>query len=128
MAVLIEAISVVARSDAVLAAFDGDWQGFADAVPNRTLCTDGELVRVGFMTPTDVQRYIESLENKGLRYLQNEQAVDIIVVDQIRGPVARCDWIEFGHVSLDGDAKKRVAACRLMNSTSMELFTPDGWE
>jgi hypothetical protein len=62
-----------------------------------------------------------------LTYLQDQQAVDIAVVDQIRGPLVRCDWIEFGHISLDGDAEKRVAACRLRGSTSSQLFTPEGW-
>jgi hypothetical protein len=38
-----------------------------------------------------------------------------------------CDWIEFGHVSLDGDPHKRVAACRLKGSTVKQVVCPEGW-
>lgn len=54
MAVLIEAISVVVRKDAIEKRFPGGWDSFLDEIPNNTLCTDGELVRVGFMSPQDV--------------------------------------------------------------------------
>lgn len=36
MAVLIEAISAVIRSDALLAAFNGDWQGFVSTIRAQT--------------------------------------------------------------------------------------------
>src|SRR5262245_3674984 len=128
MAVLIEAISVVIRADALLPAFGSDWECFKQTVPNGTLCADGELARVGFMTPEDAEHYVKKLEVKGLRYLENGQAKNIIVVDQLRGPTASCDWVEFGHISLDDDTRKRVAACRLKGSTSNRLVTPDGWQ
>jgi hypothetical protein len=51
----------------------------------------------------------------------------IIVVDQQRGPVAECDWVEFGQISLGGDPQKRVSACRLKGSTQSVIVTPDGW-
>lgn len=127
MAVLVEAISLVIRSDALLAAFD-DWQAFKQTVPNATLCADGELVRIGFMTPEDVQRSVQALESRGLRYLEAGQAKDMVVVDQLRGPLVKCDWIDFGHISLDAAGKERVAACRLSGSTLQTLMKPDGWQ
>ena len=127
MAVLIEAISVVIRADALLAAFSNDREAFKRTVPNATLCADGELVRVGFMTPNDVGHYVEALEARGLRSVENARAKDIVVVDQLRGPTVACDWVEFGHISLDGDGSKRVAACRLAGSTSRTLVKPEGW-
>ena len=54
-------------------------------------------------------------------------ASDLVVVDQLRGPVAPCVWIEFGHVNLSGDPRRRVASCQLVGSLSRELCTPDGW-
>jgi hypothetical protein len=47
MAVLCEGISVIVRRDAIDKDFDGGWSGFEALVPNSTLCTDGELARVG---------------------------------------------------------------------------------
>jgi hypothetical protein len=127
MAVLVEAISVVIRCDRLLGAFGNDWEAFKRIVPNKTLCADNELARVGFMSPDDVRVFVETLHRHGLTYLLDGAAQDLIVVDQLRGPVAACDWVEFGHISLDGDQKKRVAACRLSESTQSVVVTPEGW-
>lgn len=127
MAVLVEAISVVIRCDRLLTEFDNDWDAFKDTVPNRTLCADNEVVRVGFMSPTDVENYVSSLAKRGLKYIVDGTAQDLIVVDQQRGPAAPCEWIEFGHVNLDKESKKRVAACRLVGSTGSVVVAPEGW-
>ena len=127
MAVLIVAISVVVRADALLRAFR-DWESFKATVPNRTLCADGELARVGFMTPEDVGAYVRVLIGKGLAFVEDGRANDIVVLDQQRGPAGPCDWVEFGHVSLDNDPSKKVAACRLKGSTSMQIVRPEGWQ
>ncbi|MEX2375437.1 MAG: hypothetical protein WD942_07600 [Dehalococcoidia bacterium] len=126
MAVLVEAISLVIRSDALLATFD-DWHAFKQTVPNATLCADGELVRIGFMTAEDVQHSVQALESRGLRYIEAGEARDMVVVDQFRGPVGKCDWVEFGRIALDNAGKQQVAACRLAGSRSNTLMKPDGW-
>jgi hypothetical protein len=126
MAVLIEAISVVLRRPAIERAFPGGWSHFVDFVPNETLCADGELVRVGFMSPTDVKSFVDALEELGLHYIREGAAVDLVIVDQQRGPAAPCAWLEYGHVSL-GEAGNRVAAARDPASSSDTLATPEGW-
>jgi hypothetical protein len=127
MAVLIEAISVVIRADALLAAYKDDWDAFKDTVPNETMCADGGLVRVGFMSPEDVEGYVRKLSEAGLIYLDDGAAKDLVVVDQMRGPMVPCEWIEFGHVNLDNDPSKRVAVCSLEGSTQSDLLQPEGW-
>ena len=127
MAVLAEAISVVVRADALLAAFQGGWEGFKVIVPNQTMCADGELVRVGFMTPDDAKGFVERLGALGLTYIDGGTARDLVVVDQMRGPMVACDWIEFGHVNPDNDPAKRVAACRLKGSIRSQVVMPPGW-
>jgi hypothetical protein len=127
MAVLVEAISVVIRADALLAAYNGDWDAFKRTIPNETMCADGELVRVGFMSPEDVEAYVAQLSDAGLTYLEDGVAKDLVVVDQMRGPLVKCEWIEFGHVNLDNDPLMCVAACRLKGSTDFVLFRPEGW-
>lgn len=137
MAVLVEAISVIVRRDAIERGFHGGWREFESAVPNSTLCSDDELVRVGFMTPPDAEAFVRYLENGGLTFARNGQAVDITVVDQMRGPTMSTDWLEFTHLTL-GDTRNKVAACWLfegpriaagihMSSKSMTLATPEGW-
>lgn len=126
MAVLIEATSVVVRRDAIQQSLPGGWERFKELVPNNSLCADSELARVGFMNPTDVKAFADLLENSGLVYIDGGSAIDFVVVDQLRGPMVQCDWLEFGHVSLD-DSKNRVAAARDPKSQHMELETPIGW-
>lgn len=128
MAILIEGISVVIRADALLAAFANSWEAFKETVLNKTLCADGELVRVGFMSPDDVQQYVQMLEARGLRYVNDGRAMDMVVIDQQKGAAIACDWIDFGQISLDNDGSKCVAACRLNGSTSRALMKPDGWQ
>jgi hypothetical protein len=127
MAVLIEAISVVVRADALLAAYNDDWNAFKSSVPNETMCADGELVRVGFMSPEDVEAYASQLSEVALIYMNDGIAKDLVVIDQMLGPMVPCDWIEFGQVNLDNDPGMRVAACRLKGSAQSVLIRPEGW-
>jgi hypothetical protein len=127
LAVLAEAISVVIRCDRLLAVFGNDWNAFKAIVPNQTLCADNELVRVGFMSPTDVEGFVDALRGRGLTYLVDGVAKDLVIVDQLRGPLARCDWIGFGHISSDGDPNKKVASCRTDGSTQSVVVMPEGW-
>jgi len=138
MAVLIEAISVVVRRGSIDQKYHGGWEAFLRAVPNATMCADGEIVRVGFMDPQDVESFVVDLERHGLRFLDDGKAIDLAVADQQRGLTAQCDWLEFGRVRF-GDAEGKVAACWFfdgpriasgihMRSTSMQLATPAGWQ
>lgn len=60
-----------------------------------------------------------------LTYIRDGQAVDLVVVDQMRGPMIPCEWLEFGKIPLSGG---EVSAAKLKGSTSKQLFTPDGWQ
>jgi hypothetical protein len=126
MAVLIEGISVIIRADRVEPPFP-TWQDFVNWVPNQTLCCDKELARIGFMSPVDVHACIAELETKGLRYLMDGRAVDMAVVDQLRGLCCPCDWLEVGTIPLDNDDSKPVGAARLVGSANRVFMRPDGW-
>lgn len=128
MAVLIEANSVIIRAQALIARFAGGWVAFKERVPNQTLCTDNEIVRVGFVRPEDVEAFIGMLERNGLTHLREGEAVDFAVAVQQRGIDWRCSWLELGHVDLGNDPRRRIAACRLPGSASRQLVTPPGWE
>lgn len=127
MAVLVESISVVIRVDALLKKFPGGCEGFKEIVPNQTLCADNELVRVGFMTPQDVEPFIAKLQEAGLEFLREGEAVEIVVADQIRGFTSKCNWAEFGRVNIGGQATQEVAAARLVGSGVMQVVTPPNW-
>jgi hypothetical protein len=137
MAVLVEALSVIVRRDAINTKLAGGWDAFLAIVPNNTLCFDEDLARVGFMSPADTEAFVKNIEHEGLKFLCNEQSVDIAVVDQMRGLTMPAQWLEFAHLSL-GETGNRVAACWLfegpriaagvhISSNGMTLVTPKGW-
>jgi hypothetical protein len=117
MAVLIEAISVVVRRDAIGNKIQGGWNRFLEVVPNRTLCFDDFLARVGFMSPVDVEKFCSDLQSLGLAFVENELFIDMAVVDQRQGPTLQCDWLQFKRVEFFKPAME-IAAC--------EFITPSG--
>lgn len=132
MAVLVEGISVVTRIDTIHRLYPGGWEGFRSEVPNATLCADNDIARIGFMVSGDARAFIERLQQHGFQYIQDtadvQNAQDLVVVDQLHGPMIHCDWIEFGHVPADTDPARKIAACRLTGSNSNQLFVPEGWK
>jgi hypothetical protein len=126
MAVLAEALSVIVRVKTVLEKLDGGIDAFDRLVPNQTMCADNALIRVGFMLPDDVRAFVAKLEAAGLTFELDGQAADMVVADQLHGFTLPCDWAQFGHITLDNDPQKRIAACRLVGSKE-RLFTPEGW-
>lgn len=137
MAVLVEAISVVVRRDAIDDRYSGGWREFLNCIPNCTFCADEELARVGFMSPSDVESFVKHLESCGLTFLRNGLCVDIAIVDQRLGPTMPVEWLEFAQLSLSSTGNK-VAVCWLfegpkiaagihMPSLSMTIATPNGW-
>lgn len=125
MAVLIEAISVVVRCDAVKRSFRGGWQGFVRSIPNGTFCTDGVFARIGFMSPKDVEAYVSTLEAGGLIFQRKGQAVDLAVVDQLRGPTLPASWLEYGQLQT---SSMNVAACWPSGEKPEGIALPDGWK
>lgn len=127
MAVLIECISVILKVESIQNKYPGAWEQFRDDVPNDTLCADNELARIGFMTPTDVEKYIHFLVSQGIVFNKDGKAVEIAVVDQQKGFTITCDWAEFGKINWDGNPKQVISACRLVGSECNQVVTPDGW-
>lgn len=128
MAVIVEGISVIIRASSILEKYPGGWMSFKEHLPNKTLCADSELIRIGFMSSGDVKAFINSLNQHDIIYLQEGIPIDLTVIDQLKGPMVYCDWVEFGAIDWDGDPKKKIAACRLAGSCINQVLTPDGWD
>jgi hypothetical protein len=128
MAVLVEAISLAVRIDAIREKFHGGCHAFVAQCPNKTLCADSVLVRVGFMSPVDSEAYVKRLEDQGLCYQDDQRnAVDLVVIDQLRGPATRCEWVESGTIPFKGDPKRKVAIARLKGDDSTVFIAPENW-
>lgn len=136
MAVLVEALSVIVRRDAIEKLVPGGWEKFIEVVPNGTQCFDDELARVGFMSPAGVDGFVTALESFGLRYISDGHAMEMAVVDQITGPLSKVTWLEFAPFPI-GQGRK-VSSCWLfdgprmgagihMKGAHLDLAVPPGW-
>lgn len=136
MAVLVEATSVVIRKDAIRSKIPGGEKRFELLIPNATYCDDGELVRVGFLGPPDVEKFIGDLTDAGLTFMEDGKCIDLVVCDQQTGPTVACDWVEFCHLPIKGGKigvawlfeGERFGFGVHMKSAQMRIATPRGWE
>lgn len=128
MAVLIEALSVVIRCEAIVKKYSGGVDAFMAALPNKTLCSDGELACVNFMVPKDVQTYVEYLTGNGLTFKQSDKAIDIVVVDQQRGMTTLCDWVDFGETDWNNNPDQPISVCCAKPTKLNNVVVPEGWD
>jgi tetratricopeptide (TPR) repeat protein len=125
MAVLVEALSVIARRNRLDAIYPGGSAQYVADCPNSTACADAHLVRIGFMDPSEARAHIERMKRLGFIHLDEDGAAqEVLVIDQVQGPLSPCSWIEVGHVTVDGNS---LAVARLAGDESLTLFTPPGW-
>jgi hypothetical protein len=96
MAVLIEAISIVIQLETLRERYPGGIEAFQDACPNHSFCADDHLARVGFLQPTEMDSFASRLEHAGLTAIKDGNCADFAIVDQVQGPIAPCDWFEWG--------------------------------
>jgi hypothetical protein len=128
VAVLIEGISVVIRCRSIVERASGGVAAFMKTLPNKTLRSDGELACVHFMTPHDTQSYVEILGKAGLVYRGVDgEPIDLVVVDQNRGPVIPCDWLDFGHTDWNNDPLQPIAVCCARPVKNTGVVAPEGW-
>lgn len=126
MAVLVEAITVVARREAIEQHFRGGMDVFLGTLPTSAVCADEDLFAVGIMDAHDVQAYIESLEASGLTFCRADEnvAIDLAVVDQNSGPTTSAPWLEYGKIEQDG---MRLSVCYLAGRLPTQVAVPDAW-
>jgi len=125
MAVLVEANSIIVRVEAIHDRFKGGFTAFADDVPNSTLCSDGEIARVGFMNPNDGSDYIDRLVGFGLIFKRGEKCEDIGVALQGDGLALPCDWLDYGTIEIA--TGQTVCAVWLKGSAGRQVFCPERW-
>lgn len=129
MPVLVEAFSVLVRVESIQTKVGGGWDAFRRLIPNQTFCTDDELARVGFMVEEDAARFVDSLLEVGLEYLEGGTSDDLLAADQFRGAWAPCTWAEFARINLNPGGEPQMAAfARLIGGTAQQFATPQGWQ
>jgi hypothetical protein len=127
LAILIEALTVVIRCEAIVEKFAGGVEAFMASLPNKTLCSDGELACVSFMVPADVQVYVEYLKKNGLVYKQLDKSIDMVVVDQQSGMTTACDWADFGETDWNNNSSQPISVCCARPTKINQVVVPEGW-
>ncbi len=121
MAIVISAYSVVVQVRTLEAFWPGGEAAYRAAAPNRTYRCDGQLAAVAFMAPLDAAAWVErALDPHGFRHAHAGRAIDLVVVDQMTGPLIPCNWIEFRRAASWGEA------C-LIGAPDAPLSGPEGW-
>ena len=126
MAILVEALCVIVRRSTINEKYPGGWEKFDADHRTLPLCADDQIMRLGFTSPLEMRSFIRELEKFGFAYLKDRKSADIAIVDQSRGFMAPCDWLEYGHVTI-GDGRTKVAACRLAGCPAKTIVLPLGW-
>jgi hypothetical protein len=126
MAVLVEALCVIVRRSTIDEKYPGGWEKFEADHQASTFCADDKIIRLSFTSPLDMRIFIRELEKLGFAYLKDGKSTDIAIVDQSRGLMSPCDWLEYGHVTI-GDGRTKVAACRLAGCPEKSIVLPLGW-
>jgi len=128
MTVLVEGVSVIIKLEAIERVVPDGFEGFRQYIPNYAWCKDAYIFRQAFLSKEDAKEFTDKLESLSLVHIGAEGAQDFALVDQMYGIANRCKWLEFGHVNLENDAKKRVAACQLRGTKTEGIITPEGWK
>jgi hypothetical protein len=121
MSVLVEAITVIFRNDTAEALIQGGVETIRRNPPNATFRTDGKISAVGFMTPNDVGEFVQTLEQAGFVFVENENSKDIAVCDQQRGFTAHNEWL-----GTDTD-ERGVRYCWLLGHEPGDMITQENW-
>ena len=92
---------------------------------------DGEIVRIGSMSPQDAHLSIENLKSNGLQFnqsLANSSSIreidDVVVLDQFVGHDESRNWLEFGDTVFN---ERKYFSCWLKGSTIETLAFPLGY-
>jgi hypothetical protein len=125
MAVLIEAVSFIARRDRLDECWPRGSQGFIADSPNESVCADEYLVRIGFMGPATMRAFIGGCVVQGLKHFEADgYACDFVTVDQVVGLITPCNWLDVGYVDYKGH---QIRAARWVGDESPYIIFPDEW-
>jgi len=95
MTILIEAISIVVRLDALDRLGVDGRDSFINLIPNQTYYEDEKIGRVGFMEEHDALDFIKKLSSIGLYQCDDSGAFkDFAILLQEQEEIYRCPWIE----------------------------------
>lgn len=127
MAVLIEAVCVVVRRDAIEERIAGAWAAFTAAVPSAAFCFDDELASVGFMAVADAETFLGHLQALGLRVASGAGDSDACIVEQLGRSGAPATWLATTRMSLE-EIGGEISVAFLKGTSEQRVVMPAGWK
>lgn len=127
MSVLIEANNIVLRIETIEEKYPGGVDQYIKDCPNRSLCMDDEIIRIGFLTLRETEQFVRYLESLGFRCVTNGQFDEIAVLDQFEGFYYPCDWLDFTNTA-GAEHMQRISACKIKGASHAVVSVPQGWE
>jgi len=127
VSVLVEALTLIVRKDVLDISYPGGEDAFLQAMldlerPPRFVCNvDQYLINASFHGPAHILPAISLLVEHGLTPMDDDQAYEMVYVDQKFGPTMPCDWLRWGHHE-DG-----FTYAWLVGTDPGVLATPTGW-
>ncbi|MCZ2115918.1 MAG: hypothetical protein LC131_19120 [Anaerolineae bacterium] len=99
----------------------GGEAGYRAAAPNKSYRCDGHLTAVEFMTPGDVECWVQrTLKPAGIRFPEKGAERDAVVADSHEGLTTPCSWLDFRRLD-------HWAEARLKSAPDTPLTGPFGW-
>ena len=135
MPVLVESNSVIVCRDSIDARMQGGWDEFLRLAPAATLCTDREIVRVGFEEFETMVEFLRALRGRGLRYGVSPSEDDVatfrleIGEDGPHNRQSPCDRIVYSFC-LWTESGSRVVSAVLKDGRAPRdrVAVPPGWD
>jgi hypothetical protein len=100
MSILVESRTVIVRR----LTLNASWPGGTDAYLTASLspdsltslaCADDTLAAVSFASASSCQVWLDRLADRGIVHVDDKHSADVVCIDELSGPSAPCDWIEW---------------------------------
>ena len=94
MPISIEFINLIIRKSTLEEKYQGGLEQFIKDIPNKSFREDDELVRYGCMNGNALERFIDLILERGLKY-KDKDTVDFVVINALSGASCDVDWLEY---------------------------------
>jgi hypothetical protein len=97
MSISIEFINLIIRKSTLETKYQGGLEQFIKDVPNQSFREDDKLVRFGCMNGTDLEKFIDLILKRGLKY-KEKVTDDFVIINTFSGLSWDVSWLEHDFV------------------------------
>lgn len=131
MAITIHFLTVVIRIETIKKKYPGGINAF---MKSYTSWRDSNLIGIGFMSNGGAEEFIYKLTNIGFSYVVNDEFDEIAYIDQFKGLLLPCKWLEASIVDFFHKGEVTTSTCWLKGSMDKDVgvrlskdYDPSQW-